>query len=291
MTPTLLERLGRPPDARLLITTSDDLGFTHSVNAAFVDGVARGWLTSGSVMVPCPWFAEIAAVGRGRPDVSLGIHLTLTCETDAMRWGPLLGDAVPSLRDADGGFPRTEAEVLARADLAEIEAELLAQIERARAAGLRPTHIDSHMGVLYQRPDVYELLLRIGASERMPVRHPREWMAPTPHLDAPPGPGVLHNDHLRSVGMGVDAAAWRRAYLDHLTTLPPGVTELVLHVGHDDDELRAAYGDMEDWGAAWRQRDRDIAVDQELADLLDALGVERIGWSTLAALLQPDPGA
>lgn len=284
---SLAERLGYPAHARLLIVTSDDLGFTHSVNAAFIAAIDAGLLTSGSVMVPCPWFAEIAAFGRARPDVDLGIHLTLTCETDALRWGPVLGAAVPSLRDADGAFPRTEAEVLANLELDELAAELAAQLRLAREAGVRATHLDSHMGVLYQQPDVYQVLLDLAATEGLPVRHPRTWMPDVPHL-APPSPaGIVQNDHLRSVGQGVRPTHWMATYEAYLSTLPVGVTELVLHVGRDDDELRAAYDGEDDWGAAWRQRDLEAALDPRLADLA-AADVVRIGWGVLAALMDAE---
>ncbi len=284
---SLAERLGYPADARLLIVTSDDLGFTHAVNAAFIGAIDAGLLTSGSVMVPCPWFAEIATFGRRRPDLDLGIHLTVTCETDALRWGPVLGAEVPSLRDVDGAFPRTEAEVLAGLDLDELAAELAAQVRVAREAGIRATHLDSHMGVLYQRPDVHRVLLDLAAAEGLPVRHPRTWMPDAPHLASPSPDGIVHNDHLRSVGQGVRPADWMATYEVYLTTLPPGVTELVLHVGRDGDELRAAYDGEDDWGAAWRQRDLEAALDPRLAGLA-AADVVRIGWRELAGLVDRD---
>lgn len=280
------ERLGHDPGARLLIVTSDDLGFTHAVNAAFMAAVDDGVLTSGSVMVPCPWFAEMAAFGRARPDVDLGLHLTVTCECDTYRWGPVLGrSAVPSLVDRDGAFPRTEDELLARADLHELEAELRAQIAVARAAGIEPTHLDNHMGVLDRRAEVYHLLLQIGRDEGLPVRHPRAWRRDTPYLDEDPlASTAVQNDHLRSLGEDVAPSAWSGFYRTAVTTLEPGVTELVLHVGVDSPEVRAAYGQEEAWGAAWRQRDLDAARDPSLARAIAEADVVPIGWRALAEL-------
>ena len=284
--PSLNERLGYAPDARLLIVTSDDLGFTHAVNAAFMAAIDDGVLTSGSVMVPCPWFAEIAAFGRSRPDVDLGIHLTVTSECDTYRWGPVLGrSAVPSLVDRDGAFPRTEDELLAQADLTELEAELRAQVAAARSAGLKPTHLDNHMGVLDRRADVYNLLLRIGLDEGLPVRHPREWRRDAPYLDEDPlVPQVVQNDHIRSPGEDLPAKSWEAFYESAVTTLEPGVTELVLHVGVDTPEVRAAYGAVEAWGAAWRQRDFDAARDPSLARAIADGSLVSIGWRALAEL-------
>lgn len=283
---SLVERLGRARDARLLIVTSDDLGFAHAVNAAFIDAIDAGFLTSGSVMVPCPWFGEIAAFGRRRPDVDLGIHLTVTSECATYRWGPVLGaSAVPSLVVGDGGFPITEAEVLERADLGELEAELRAQVARARDAGIDPTHLDSHMGVLYQRDDVLAILARIAADERLPIRHPRHWAGAHALATIDEAAGPVTNDHIASVSEGTPAEHWPSFYDATLAELMPGVTELVLHVGYDSDEVRGAYAGIEDWGADWRQRDLDAALDPVTRTAVEELGIERIGWRALAKLL------
>src|SRR5215475_298148 len=84
----LAERLGYEPGERLLIVHADDLAIAHAVNAAIIKGLGTGLITSASVMVPCPWFPEVAAFAREHPEADLGIHLTLTSERVACRWGP-----------------------------------------------------------------------------------------------------------------------------------------------------------------------------------------------------------
>src|SRR5262245_62158384 len=167
---TLAERLGYARDAKLLIVHADDLGAAHSINAASVKGLESGLVSSASIMVPCPWLPEIAAYARNHPDADLGLHLTLTSEWASYRWGSVLTkDRAPSLFDKYGYLYPTESEAAAHIDPKEAEAEIRAQVERARAFGIEPTHLDSHMGTLFQTKPLYEALLRVGRDYKLPV--------------------------------------------------------------------------------------------------------------------------
>ena len=150
-TKTLVERLGYPRDAKLLIVHADDLGAAHSINSASIKALESGLVSSASIMVPCPWLPEIAAYARAHPETDFGVHLTLTSEWSLYRWGPVLGkERVPTLLDSSGYLYPLENEAAAHMDIKEAEAEIRAQIARARALGIQPTHLDSHMGTLYQ---------------------------------------------------------------------------------------------------------------------------------------------
>src|SRR3954462_11649456 len=128
---TIASRLGYPADAKLLILHGDDLGVAHSVNAASLDALARGAITSASIMMPTPWVTEVAAYAKAHPDADLGLHLTLTSEWQTYRWQGLAPtDKVPSLYDSDGTLPNDEAIVAQRAKPEEVERELRAQIQR-----------------------------------------------------------------------------------------------------------------------------------------------------------------
>src|SRR6266850_5166479 len=166
----LAERLGYPRDAKLLIVNADDLGMAHSIDSASTQAIETGAIRSASIMVPCPWFPSIAAYARSHPQADLGLHLTLTSEWKTYRWGPVLSKTqVPSLLAPDGYFYQTEAAAVAHIDPREAEAEIRAQIERAQAAGIHPTHLDSHMGVLYRTRPLLEVLLRVAREYRLPV--------------------------------------------------------------------------------------------------------------------------
>src|SRR4026207_602531 len=102
-TKTIQERLGYPKDAKLVIIHSDDLGVSHSENAASIAAMEKGSVSSASIMVPCPWFPEIAAYAQTHPAADLGLHITLTSEWKNYKWGPVTAkEKVPGLVNKNG---------------------------------------------------------------------------------------------------------------------------------------------------------------------------------------------
>ena len=161
--PSTAERLGFGSNERVAVVHTDDIGMCEAQSAGGFEALENGPATCGSVMVPCPGFPAAAERARAQPELDLGVHLTLTAEWPGLRWGPVLGaEAVPSLVDADGFFPRTAAEVVQRACPEEAETELRAQVARALDAGIDVTHLDAHMGVAFFPPFVasYGRLMR-----------------------------------------------------------------------------------------------------------------------------------
>ena len=284
---TLAERLGYPKDAKLLIVHADDLGMSHSVNAATIKAFESGLVNSGSIMVPCPWFSEIATYARANPQADLGLHLTLTSEWTTFRWGPVTSkDRVSSLLDKNGYFNLTESEAAAKADPKEIEMEIRAQIERARAFGIQPTHLDSHMGTLYQNKAVFEIFLKVAREYKLPVRVARTWFARADFLPSTLKPDDVFIDRVLDINQTVAPADWSRFYTDAIKKLEPGVTEVVIHLAYDDGEMRGATFDHPDWGAAWRQRDLDFFTSDAFRQLLKDEGIKLITWRELGKLMQ-----
>jgi len=160
---TVAERLGYPADSKLLIVHADDLAVAHSVDAASFDALNKNAVTSASVMVPCAWLTEVASYAKDHPDVDFGLHLTLTSEWKVDRWGPVSSsDKVPSLFDPYGNlWPEAPAAAL-NLKTVEAEREIRAQVDRAVALGIRPTHLDSHMGVLFSKPELFAVYIKVA---------------------------------------------------------------------------------------------------------------------------------
>src|SRR5918911_2173876 len=162
---TVQEQLGYPATARLLVIHADDLGMAHSVNRATFEALEKNWITSSSILVPCPWFPEVARFAAEHPDADLGVHLAVNSEWTAFRWGPVSpADAVRSLLDKDGYLPLEETAVVANARPDQVDRELRAQIDRAKAAGVNLTHLDSHMATLFRSPALQKVYLQLGST-------------------------------------------------------------------------------------------------------------------------------
>lgn len=284
---TIAERLGYPRDAKLVIVHADDLGMAHSVNAATIKAFETGLVNSGSVMVPCPWLSEIATYARANPQADLGLHLTLTSEWTAFRWGPVSPrDRVTSLLDKDGYFRLTETEAAAHADPKEVELEITAQIERAKALGIQPTHLDSHMGTLYQNKALFEVFLRVARKYKLPVRIAKTWFARADFLPATLKEDDVYIDRVLDINPAVAPGDWSNFYADALKNLQPGVTEIVIHLAYDDAEMRGATFNHPDWGAAWRQRDFDFFTSDTFRKALQDNQIKLITWRELAKLMK-----
>jgi predicted glycoside hydrolase/deacetylase ChbG (UPF0249 family) len=283
---TLQERLGYPRDAKLLIVHADDLGMAHSVNVATFKAFESGLVTSGSIMVPCPWFPEVAAYARSRPEADLGLHLTLTSEWSLYRWGPVLSkERVGSLFDKNGYLYPSEAEAAAHISAREVEDEIIAQIDRARAFGIQPTHLDSHMGTLYQNKALFEVLLRVARRNQLPVRISKEWLTVIPFLPDILSPDDVIIDRVISIEPNVPGEGWAKFYSNAIATLQPGVSEMIIHLAYEDEEMRSVAFNHPEWGAGWRQRDFDFFTGETFRNLVKEHNVKLITWRELGKLL------
>jgi chitin disaccharide deacetylase len=282
---TLAERLGYLPDAKLLIVHADDLAVAHSVDIASFDALNKNAVTSASIMVPCAWLTEVASYAKEHPDADLGLHLTLTSEWKVDRWGSVESkDKVASLFDPSGYlWPET---VLAARNLKpeEAEREIRAQIERAMALGIHPTHLDSHMGVLFATPELFGVFVKVAHDYKLPFLavkvsdERRKLLTLLSEKDV-----VL--DSLVMASPAVRPEGWKEFYTSAIKNLKPGLTEMIVHLGHDDAELQAVTLDHPDFGSAWRLRDYDFVTSPEFKKALEENHVILVKWKDLKKLV------
>jgi len=279
-------RLGYPPNTKLLILNADDLGVSHSEDAASFAALDNKFITSATVMVPCPWFTEVAAYAKAHPTADLGLHLTFTSEWQTYRWGPVsLRALVPSLIGPDGYFYPNAQEFARHAKLDEVELEIRAQIERAKDMGLEASHLDAHMHSLYVTPDLFRVMLKVAHEYRLPVRMARNIDLFRAGL-ALMGPGDPVPDAIFSPGEDVPVSGWNNYYVSLIKNLQPGVTEVFVHLAHDDAESQAIMVGHPEWGAAWRQREFDAMSSPELRRAIEENHVVLIGWQEIHKLLE-----
>ena len=288
-TKSVQERLGYPATARLLVIHADDLGMNHSVNRATFEALEKNWITSSSILVPCPWFPEVGRWAKDHPTADLGIHQALNSEWTTLRWGPVSStDKVSSLLASDGYLPLDTPAVATNAKPAEVETELRAQIDRAQSVGIHVTHLDSHMGALFGTADLFRVYQKMGYRYGVPILEELDGFHGPQGVPVPKEETLVQK--VIAIEPGIDAKDWTAWYEKQLAPLTPGVYEVIVHLAYDDDEMRGATADHPDWGAAWRQHDLDMVKSAEFQEFLKDQGFVMVGWKDLAKALPANYG-
>jgi len=295
MTPNpLLKKLGYSDTDRLVIIHVDDVGMCHASMQAFKDLWEFGTISSGAVMVPCPWFLTVAEMACQNPKMDLGVHATLNAEWDTYRWEPLSTRAQASgLIDAQGYFHQTVEAVVESATAEAVEAELNLQVERALAEGIDVTHIDSHMGTILN-PEFVQHYLQAGTSRLIPNMLPRASAKGfdmvgvdeqtlgmfTPILDQLENQGLPMLDGLFAMPLEHDN--------DHigvakrlLSEVPVGITHFLFHPSIDTPELRAI---CPDWKA--RVVNYEAFMSQEIKNFIKNEGIQMIGYREIREIMR-----
>ena len=283
---TVAERLGYPADSKLLIIHADDLAVAHSVDTASFDALNKKAVTSASIMVPCAWLTEVAAYAKDHPEADLGLHLTLTSEWRVDRWGPMASkDTVASLLDPSGYLWPETAPAVSHEKPEEVEREIRAQIEHAIAMGIHPTHLDSHMGVLFAKPELFAVYAKVAHEYKLPFLAMRLPGAPTPSAAMLSERDVSTDGVIMAVP-SVNATDWREFYVNAIKNLKPGLNEMIVHLGHDDAELQAVTLDHPDYGSAWRQRDYEAVSSPEFKKALEENHIVLVRWRDLKKIVE-----
>jgi hypothetical protein len=293
----VLSSLGFPDDARLVIFHVDDVGMCHGSNRAYLELHDAGIVKTGSLMTPCPWAHEMLALCQQRPDLDLGVHLTLTSEWPHYRWGPIsTRDWESGLVDAAGCFWPQTAAVASNLNVAAALTELRAQVQLVRDAGIQFTHIDTHMGAALL-PELFPHYVELGFTYGVPVLALRGFDDYTRMLN---GSGLSDEQWayfvagLEERGMPLvdtfrmtpgyhagDAEGGRAELYEHiLRALPPGITYFSLHAN--------APGDIETingLSAQWRTFEYQYFQSDRLRSFLEREEIIPIGYEELRELM------
>jgi predicted glycoside hydrolase/deacetylase ChbG (UPF0249 family) len=279
---TVAERLGYPADSKLLILHADDLGVAHSEDVASFAALDKKAVSSASIMVPCPWLTEVADYAKAHPEADLGLHLTLTSEWKTYRWGPVESkDKVPSLLGPDGTLWLDSPSVAAHVEPQEAEREIRAQIDRAIALGIRPTHLDGHMAAVFSTPKLFARYVKVAHDYHLPFMAVKSLGG---NLSELTDKDIVF-DSVIIAGPEISSEHWKDFYQEAIENMKPGLTEIIVHLGHDDAELEAVMVDHPAYGAAWRQRDYDIITSAGFQKGLQDHHIIVIRWRDLQKLV------
>jgi chitin disaccharide deacetylase len=286
---TFGQRLGWRATDVVVIMHVDDAGMSHPSNLGAIEGTSKGVATSFAVMMPCPWVPEIAHYLKAHPDLDAGLHLTLTSEWKLYRWGPVAGKAqVPGLVDNEGCLWPSVPEVARHASADEIEREVRAQIDRAETLGLPITHLDSHMGTLFARPDYFERYAKVGIEKGIPIL---AVSASGAHLSAENreaaklldpwlkriwNGGLPVLDDLSTDFTSIKDADKAARLIDLLKELSPGVTEILCHASQPGEEFPLITG-----SSAARGADLKALTDPRVRQFIQDRGIIMTTWKEL----------
>ncbi len=290
-------RLGFPADRRVLILHADDIGMCYEANRAAKDALENGHIQSASAMVPCPWFDEFADWYRRNPEQDVGLHLTLTSEWRWYRWGPIAPRAsVPGLIDSDGYLHRRVVDVVRNARPGDVEREVRAQVERALSRGIRPGHLDTHMGTLYAHPAFTRAYLAVAEEYRIPAMVIELTPAVVERFRRegyPVGPEMIETsrrytlprlDDLRSIPGASSYEKFREGFFELVRGLEPGITEIIFHPSVDSETLRRIT-------TSWRQRSWEARLfsDPEVKAFFERERVLFTNWKEMMRRHKPAP--
>jgi len=286
---TYAERLGWPMGAKVVIFHVDDAGMSYDSNQGTIKALEGGVATSTSVMMPCPWVPHMTAYLKTHPQTDAGLHLTLTSEWGNYRWGPLVGQhAAPGLVDPQGYLWPEVEDVLNHATVEEFEKEIRAQIDKAQAVGLTPTHLYSRMGTCFYQPFL-ESYVKVGIEKKIPIlmigghmQHAgpevgkfkplltalgeRVWRAGLPVLD----------DLVTQPTNAPDYEGRKPQLLKLLAEMRPGITQIIVHCTAPTEVFAHISGS----GKA-REAELRLMLDPEVRSFIRKQGIVLTTWREL----------
>lgn len=274
------ELLGYPINARLLIVNADDFGMYHAVNEAIFRTLKAGVVCSTSLMVPCPWALHAMHLLRENPEIAFGVHLTMIRDLSNYTWGPLSPRKdMPSLIDETGYFHNLEhmPDVLAQAELHEVEVEFRTQIEAVLTAGLKPTHLDWHCLHNGGRADILEMTIELAKEYGLALR-----VYDLSMIEKLQSQGLPTDDHDLLDSYDLDTMDKSARYVQMLRELPMGLSEWAVHPGLGNSESKA----IDPGGWQVRQTDFEFLMSSEAREIIQQEEIILLSYKSLQELWQ-----
>ncbi len=286
---TWAEKLGYPADKIVLILHADDIGMCYEANQAAKDYLTAGHIQSAAMMVPCPWFNEIADWYKEHPEHDMGLHLAMNAEWKWYRWPPVAGaDKVPGMVDPDGYLWHTQLQTATHATGAEVEAEIRAQLERALSRGIKPSHIDTHMGTLYVRVDYTQAYLKVAEEYHIPAMVVEQTPRVTAKFRKQGYPitdesiKVLSTyklpklDDFHAVGEGKTYEEKKENFFVLVRSMEPGINEIIFHPSILTEGMKHITG-------TWQQRawEAQMFSDPQVLAFFEREGIVFTNWKEI----------
>jgi chitin disaccharide deacetylase len=289
----VLKKLGFSNTDKVVILHTDDVGMCQASISAFIDLWENESISSGAIMLPCPWAKPAAEYCRTHPSVDMGVHATITAEWDGYRWSALsTRDPDSGLMDQDGFLWQTSEETQAHATPEAVAAELQLQVRKALDWGVDVTHFDTHMGTV-MHPKFLQAYLQAARQAHVPAFLPRGDLSMLMNMGLDQETVLefaklissLEDQGLPLVdGMAMMPLDQPDGQLDiakrMLTDLQPGITHFLFHPSIDTPELRAI---APDWPS--RVANYHTFMDPELKRFIKDQGIQVIGYRDLKNLI------
>ncbi len=284
----LNELLGFKKNDKLLIIHADDLGLSSSVNELSLKALDSNYVTSASVMMPTPKVNEVAAHFKKNPNLDMGLHLTVTAEWKNYKWsGISSGDSIKSMLDSSGNLHEKKKYFIKNAKPKEVRIELQNQINYAKSLGIVPTHVDSHEGALFFSPEIFRVYLEVAEKNKLPAFVPMDL---SPHFDEsftrPKNLVVVEKFFMADKSL--DFENWEDYYYKIVEELRPGLNEIIVHLGSDNEELKNITSNRIAYGSKWRNLDYEIVSSSKFRSLLIKNNIKLINWKDIKKVIYPN---
>ena len=277
--------LGFNPTDKLLIIHADDLGLCESVNSATFESFKNRAISSASVMMTTDEINEVASFSNTNQNYDMGIHLTVTSEWKLHKWGGILNNEdIPSILNKKNHLYWNKRKFTKNGKLDEIRKELQAQIDLGKSMGINPSHIDSHEGALFFDPDIFKLYLDLAKENDLLAFVP---IQASVHFDEnfkKPKHAIII-DQFHMLPEGINVSEIKDYYFNVIKNLQPGLSQIIVHLGKDEEELREITIDHPNFDYRWRQLDFDVFNSIDFKDHLKKHNIKIINWKDLKKLI------